>query len=272
MTATTTGKPAITTRVHDGVGTIEISNPPRRNALSVSMMLDLSAALHALDSDPDVRVVVLRGSGEEAFVSGADLSESEFGAGREEAQERFDAALDRLFTRLAHLSVPLIARIHGHCLGAGVAVALHADLRCADTRTVLSIPAARLGIGYPLARTADLVHTVGPSAAADLLYTGRRVPAAEALALGLLDRVVEPERLGEVVDGLAATIAANAPLSVRAAKAAITAVRRTAGIAPDHDEITRRAEAEIARCAASGDRREGTTAFLEKRTPHFTGR
>jgi enoyl-CoA hydratase/carnithine racemase len=270
VTATTAAGPAITTTVHGGVGTIEISNPDRRNALSVSMMFDLADTVHALNSDADVRVVVLRGAGEEAFVSGADLSE--FGGRTQEAQQHSDQASESMFARLSEVSVPLIARIHGYCLGAGVAIALNADLRCADTRAVLSIPAARLGIGYPLAQTADLVHTVGPSAAADLLYTGRRVPAVEAQALGLLDRVVETEGLGEVVDELAATIAGNAPLSVRAAKAAIRSVRRTTESAPDHDEIRRGALAEIARCGTSGDLREGTAAFLEKRAPRFTGR
>lgn len=270
MTATTTSGQSVTTTVHNGVGTIEISNPARRNALSASMMSDLASALHALNRDADVRVVVLRGAGEAAFVSGADLSE--FGGRTKEAQQHADEALDSMFTRLSELSVPLIARIHGYCLGAGVAVALKADLRYADTRAVLSIPAARLGIGYPLAQTADLVQTVGPSAAADLLYTGRRVPAAEAQNLGLLDRVVAPERLSEVVDELAATIAGNAPLSVRAAKAAIRSVRRTTETAPDHHEIRRGALAEIARCGTSGDLREGTAAFLEKRAPRFTGR
>jgi enoyl-CoA hydratase/carnithine racemase len=270
MTSTSDARPAITTMVHGGVGTIVISNPARRNALSVPMMIDLAAAVQALDSDPDVRVVVLRGSGEEAFVSGADISE--FGDQADEARRLASDASNSMFTRLREISVPVIARIHGYCLGAGVAVALTADLRCADTRAVLGIPAAKLGIGYPLAQTADLVLTAGPAAAGDLLYTGRRLPAPEAQALGLLDRVAEPERLGEVVDELALTIAGNAPLTVRAAKAAIRSVRRSIETAPDRDETRRRALADIARCATSADLHEGAAAFLEKRAPLFTGR
>jgi enoyl-CoA hydratase/carnithine racemase len=270
MTRTTAAGPAIRTTVQGGVGTIEISNPARRNALSVSMMGEFATALQALGDDPAVRVVVLRGSGEEAFISGADISE--FTGRTDDARRIADEAADRLFTRLSQVPVPVIARIHGYCLGAGVAVALGADLRCADTRGVLAIPAAKLGVGYPIAQTAALVQTVGYAAAGDLLYTGRRLPAAEALSLGLLDRVAQPERLGEVVDELAATIAGNAPLSVRAAKAAIQAVRRAGNGDPAADEIRRRATVDIGRCATSADLHEGAVAFLEKRPPRFTGR
>ena len=270
MTCTTGSAPAIRMTAQGGVGTIEISNPARRNALSVSMMSELATALQTLDDDPRVRVVVLRGAGEEAFISGADISEF---AGRTDDTRRIaDDAADRLFTRLSEVSVPVIASIHGYCLGAGVAVALGTDLRCADTRGVLAIPAAKLGVGYPLAQTTALVQTVGPAAAGDLLYTGRHLPAAEAISMGLLDRIAEPERLGEVVDELAATIADNAPLSVRAAKTAIRAARRAGEGDPAAGELRRRATEHIGRCAASADLHEGTAAFLEKRAPRFTGR
>jgi enoyl-CoA hydratase/carnithine racemase len=271
MTAATSADPAgIRTDVQGGVGTVEISNPARRNALSVAMMGDLAAAFRALDDDPAVRVIVLRGAGEEAFVSGADITE--FPRQTDETRQPADDAANRLFTQLSAVSVPVIARIHGYCLGAGVALALGADLRCADTRSVLAIPAARIGVGYPLAQTAALVQTVGPAAAGDLLYTGRRVPATEALTMGLLDRVVEPEQLGSVVDELVATIAENAPLSVRAAKAAITAVRRAGEGDPVADQARQHAADAIARCRTSHDLHEGAVAFLEKRAPRFTGR
>jgi enoyl-CoA hydratase/carnithine racemase len=270
MTAVT-ASPCIRAEVRDAVGTVEISNPARRNALSVAMMTELATALRAMDEDPDVRVVVLRGAGERAFVSGADISE--FPDRRDDAvRQAADDAATTLFTQLSALSVPVIARIHGYCLGAGMALALGADLRYADTRSVLAIPAARLGVGYPLAQTAALVQTVGPAAASDLLFTGRRLPAAEAHAMGLVDRVVEPDELGSIVDELAATIAANAPLAVRAAKASVRAVRRLS----EGDEaagMTARglaAEA-IARCRSSNDLREGALAFLEKRPARFTG-
>ncbi|MFF4116229.1 enoyl-CoA hydratase-related protein [Streptomyces sp. NPDC001714] len=272
MTAATgTSSPRIRTEVRDAVGTVEISNPTRRNALSVAMMTELAAALRAMDEDQDVRVVVVRGAGEQAFVSGADISEFP-GRQDEAARQAADDAATTLFTQLSALSVPVIARIHGYCLGAGMALALGADLRYADTRSVLAIPAARLGVGYPLAQTAALVQTVGPSVASDLLFTGRRLPAAEAHAVGLVDRVVEPAELGKVVDELAATIAANAPLSVRAAKASVQAVRRLSegDEAAGSAALVHAIEA-VARCRTSDDLREGALAFLEKRPPRFTG-
>ncbi|MEU3340312.1 enoyl-CoA hydratase-related protein [Streptomyces sp. NPDC002144] len=271
MTAVT-ASPCVRTEVRDAVGTVEISNPTRHNALSVAMMAELATALRALEEDPEVRVVVLRGAGERAFVSGADISE--FPDRQDEAaRQAADDAATTLFTQLSALPVPVIARIHGYCLGAGMALALGADLRYADSRSVLAIPAARLGVGYPLAQTAALVQTVGPAAASDLLFTGRRLPAAEAHAMGLVDRVVEPDELGRVVDELAATIAANAPLSVRAAKASVRAVRRLS----EGDETAASAARDLAaeaivRCRTSNDLREGALAFLEKRPARFTGR
>ncbi|MEU6147478.1 enoyl-CoA hydratase-related protein [Streptomyces sp. NPDC047081] len=270
MTAANTTS-GIRTEVRDAVGTVEISNPARRNALSVAMMTELAAALRTLDEDPAVRVVVLRGAGEDAFVSGADISEF---PDRQDATARqaADRAAGALFTQLSAVSVPVIARIHGYCIGAGMALALGADIRYADTRSVLAIPAARLGVGYPLAQTAALIQAVGPSAASDVLFTGRRLPASEAHALGLVDRVVAPEELGEEVDELAATIAANAPLSVRAAKASIRAVRRLSEGDGEVAEAARRlAEQAVDRCHTSHDLREGALAFLDKRRPRFTG-
>lgn len=250
----------------------EISNPARHNALSVAMMTELAAALRTMDEDPDVRVVVLRGAGEQAFASGADISE--FPDQQDEAaRQAADDAATTLFTQLSALCVPVIARIHGYCLGAGMALALGSDLRCADTRGVLAIPAARLGVGYPLEQTAALVQTVGPAAASDLLFTGRRLPAAEALAIRLVDRVVEPDELGKLVDELAATIASNASLSVRAAKASIRAVRRLSEGDGAADAAAHRLAIEaVAGCRTSQDLREGALVFTEKRPPHVVGR
>ncbi|MFF0222888.1 enoyl-CoA hydratase-related protein [Streptomyces sp. NPDC004629] len=273
MTAMTTSPaPRIRIEVRDAVGTVEISNPARHNALSVAMMTELAAALRALSEDSDVRVVVLRGAGERAFVSGADISE--FPSRQDDAaRQAADDAATTLFTQLSALPVPVIARIHGYCLGAGMALALGADLRYADTRSVLAIPAARLGVGYPLEQTAALVQTVGPAAASDLLFTGRRIAAVEAYAMGLVDRVVEPAELGKIVDDVAETIAANAPLSVRAAKASIRAVRRLSeGDAAAGSAALGLATEAVARCRTSHDLREGALAFLEKRPAHFTGR
>lgn len=203
-----------------------------------------------------------------------DASVSEFTEQHAAADIRkaAEAAAAMMFTRLAGVSVPVIARIHGYCMGAGVAVALGADLRIADARSTYAIPAARLGLGYPLAQTAALVQSIGPAATGDLLFTGRRVTAPEALTLGLVNQVVDGEDVARVVEELAAAIARNAPLSVRAAKAAIRAARISAEAGREARRTARQlADTAIGRCATSSDLSEGASAFLAKRPPEFTG-
>ncbi|MPY55681.1 enoyl-CoA hydratase-related protein [Streptomyces spongiae] len=250
-------------KVEDSVGWVTISNPGRRNALSISMMGQLDEILRRLDDDPAVRVIVLRGEGRVAFAAGADISEFEAqqaGAAARSLAEKTEASL---FGGLATLSTPLIAMIHGHCLGAGVAVALGADIRIAADNSRFAVPAARLGIGYPVALTQVLVHAVGPAHAAEILFAGCALAAPEALRAGLVNRVLPVEQLEETTRALAATIAANAPLTVRAAKAAI----RAAADSTRWDD----AEALVALCAESEDAREGRRAFMEKRPPKFLG-
>jgi enoyl-CoA hydratase len=257
--------PAGTVRgeVEGHVGWVTISNPARRNALSTSMMGLLDETLRRLDEDPAVRVIVLRGEGSVAFAAGADISE--FAAQQSSAEARALAVKTEmsLFGGLAALATPLIAMIHGHCLGAGVAVALGADIRIAADDSRFAIPAARLGIGYPVELTQALVHVVGPGHAAEILFTGRTLRAPEALRSGLVNRIVPAAELEGVTAELAAVVAANAPLSVRAAKGAI----RAAADPTRGDD----AEALVAACAGSEDAREGQRAFMEKRPPTFSG-
>jgi enoyl-CoA hydratase/carnithine racemase len=249
--------------VQGAVAWITVSNPTKRNALSVTMMNMLGESLARLDRDPDVRVIVLRGDGTDAFAAGADISE--FEALRASAETRLlaERTTASLSGALAASATPVIAMIHGYCLGAGLAIALGADIRVAADTGRFAIPAARLGIGYPLALVDALVHSVGPGMAAEILFTARMLSADEALNAGLVNHVLPPDELEEATRELAATIAANAPLSVRAAKAAIRAAA----------DSSRReaADALIAACTTSADAREGQRAFLEKRRPGFVG-
>ncbi|WP_286259885.1 enoyl-CoA hydratase-related protein [Streptomyces graminofaciens] len=251
-------------KAEDSVGWVTISNPGRRNALSISMMGQLDEILRRLDDDPTVRVIVLRGEGRVAFAAGADISEFEAQQTSAVTRSLAEKTEASLFGGLATLSTPLIAMIHGHCLGAGVAVALGADIRIAADDSRFAIPAARLGIGYPVTLTHALVHAVGPGYAAEILFTGRPLAAAEALHAGLVNRVLPAGELEEATRALAAAIAANAPLTVRAAKAAIKSAV----------DATRREDAEalVAACAESDDVREGQRAFMQKRRPEFSGR
>jgi enoyl-CoA hydratase len=244
--------------VRDGVGWVTISNPDRRNALSTSMMAALESAVRRLDEDLQTRSIVLAGTGA-TFCAGADIAELAAGD-----RQVFDDILSSLFTTLSALRTPLIAMIRGHCMGAGMALALSADLRIAAEGSTFAIPAARLGVGYPVALAETLVHVVGPAHAADILLTARTFTATEALAAGFVNRLVAAGDLERDVMRTAAAIAANAPLSVRAAKAAIKATA--------HPELTVRAHELAAACTGSDDEREGQRAFMERRPPLFRGR
>jgi enoyl-CoA hydratase len=254
-------------RVEDSVGWITFANPTRRNALSLEMVRTIPRVLRELEDDDDVKVIVLRGHGDEAFVSGADISE--FASFRTAADARavYDAALAETWSAWRAVEKPMIAMIAGFCVGGGLVTALHADVRIASDEAVFAVPAARLGLGYEYQHVVQLLDTIGPAWTSELLFTARRVAAEEALEIGLLNYLVPPTALEERVRSLAATIAANASLTVRAAKIAIREARR--------DESVRdveRVDALVRACFESSDYREGQQAFLEKRRARFQGR
>jgi enoyl-CoA hydratase/carnithine racemase len=219
-----------------------------------------------LDADPEVRVVVLRGAGEAAFVSGADISEFEATRVGESA-----AAYDRenaaAFEALLAMSKPTLAMIHGFCVGGGCALALTADLRYCAGDAVFAIPAARLGLGYGAAGLETLVRVVGDSSAREIFFTARRFDAQEALRLGLVSRVLPKAGLEAFVCGVAADVAANAPLTLRSAKLVLRELSK-----PPAARDRRAIAASIQACYASSDYAEGVRAFLEKRRARFVGR
>ncbi|TFH31729.1 MAG: enoyl-CoA hydratase, partial [Myxococcales bacterium] len=212
-----------------------------------------------------VRVVVMRGAGSEAFVSGADISEFEQPrtghAGRE-----YDAMTARAFAALQALEKPLIASIHGFCIGGGAAIALTADLRYAADDACFAVPPARLGLGYHTAGIRALIRTVGFSETADLLFTARRVTADEARHIGLVNEVFAKDVLDENVDQLAHTIADNAPLTIRSAKISLQELAKL-----EAERDTARIGESVELCYQSQDFEEGVRAFLQKRKPRFKG-
>ena len=254
-------------QVDGGVGLVTFNQPAKRNAMSVEMWDGLSAILDEWHDDPAVRVLVLTGAGDKAFVSGADISQ--FGASRSnaEAQKEYDKLTSGGRERLGRFPKPVIARIQGFCLGGGLGIAMQADLRIASADSQFGIPAAKLGIVYNFAMISKLTALVGPSEARMLLFTGDRIAAAEALRLGLVNRVVPAAELASTVDALARTIAANAPLSVRGMKLISNNVMLDPA---DRDmDAVRNA---VLSCFDSADYTEGRTAFMEKRKPAFQGR
>ena len=253
--------------VTDGVGVITFNNPDKRNAMSLDMWEGLGQALVELRDDADVRVVILTGAGDKAFVSGADISQFEKNRHNAQASEEYSRRSDAQRALLADFPKPTIACIRGFCLGGGMQVAMLADIRIASENSQFGIPAAKLGIAYGYDGLKHLVSLVGPSWARLLLYTGMRIDSAEALRIGLVDRVVADGELWSATLDVARTISANAPLSVKASKTTIAQVLK------DKDERDMAAVKAIATaCMDSEDFREGRQAFMEKREPKFKGR
>ncbi len=258
--------PGLRTRSESGVRIIEIDNAPRLNAFTLAMWAALPERMAEAEADREVRVVILTGAGTKAFSAGADISE--FAATRSGDKVRhYDDVNHRAFEAVANCSKPTIAMVHGYCFGGGCEIAICCDLRMAADTAVFSIPAAKLSIGYNPRWIRPMLSVMTPSKAKEMLFTGRRYAAHEALAMGMVNQVVAGTSLEAETMRLAGEIVANAPLSIRAAKASI-------------DEMVSRPEgADLARldglveaCFASEDYREGQAAFLAKRKPVFRGR
>jgi len=249
------------------IGWLTFSNPAKLNAMTFAMWQGLPAAIAAFEADPAIRVVVLRGAGTKAFVSGADISEFEEKRGTADAVEAYNAAGDAASAAIEACGKPTLAMIHGYCIGGGLGLALTCDLRFADEDASFAIPAAKLGLGYRYDGIERLVRVVGPSHAKDILYSARRLPVAEARAMGLVNAVLPATELEREVRAYGDRIARNAPLTIAAAKSAIDAA-----VAPPDAGRRAAVDRAVAACFASEDYREGRLAFREKRAPRFQGR
>ena len=203
------------------VGRLVFNKPAKRNATSSDMWEAIPVILDDFEKDPAIRVVVVTGAGDKAFVSGADISEFETARSTPEQVKRYDEIGELANTRLTKCSKPTIARIRGYCVGGGLAVSLTCDIRIASENSRFAVPAAKLGLGYRAAGIKTLMNVVGPAYAKEIFYTGRLFDAAEALQMGLLNRVVPDAELDSYVDNYCKLIGQNAPLTMHAAKRTI---------------------------------------------------
>jgi enoyl-CoA hydratase/carnithine racemase len=255
------------TRREGAVGWIVFSNPARHNALTFDMWQALPKALTAFGEDPSVRVIVLAGDGEKAFVSGADVSQFEQQRASEQARAEYNQAVEVAYVAPTLCPKPVIAKIRGICMGGGLGLSAACDVRFASDDAVFRMPAARLGLGYSFTGMRRFVQVLGTANTADIFFSARKFDARDALAMGFVSRVFPASDLDREVAEYCALIAENAPLSLIAAKAAIRQV-----IADPATRDLAGLQKLIDACYASEDYREGRTAFMEKRKAQFKGR
>lgn len=251
--------------VEGAVAFLTFNRPEARNAMTWDMYESLVEACDRVDQTEAVRVFVLRAEGK-AFIAGTDINQFTRFASRDDAVA-YERRIDGVIDRLERVSAATIAQVQGVAAGGGCAIALACDLRVCTPDAQFGIPIARtLGNCLSAANYARLLDMIGPSRLKDLLFTGRLVDATEAASLGLVTRMADPSAIDDAVRDLTATIAANAPLTIRATKEAVRRIQASRRIdAGQADDL-------IAMCYSSGDFKEGVAAFLAKRPPLFKGR
>lgn len=258
--------PTLRTLTDGGICTIIADNPARLNAYTRDMWEALPRLFRQAENDPAVRVIVLRGAGTKAFSAGADISEFEGNRTGAEAR-RYDEINHKAFEAVGRAEKPTIAMVHGYCFGGGCELAMCCDMRWVADDAVFSIPAAKLSIGYNPRWIRPMLSVVSAAKAKEMLFTGRRYSAADALAMGIANAVVPSAELEAQTREVAEEMANNAPLSIRAAKEAVDELVAHPE-KPDMARLDRFVEA----CFESEDYAEGRRAFMEKRKPQFRGR
>jgi enoyl-CoA hydratase/carnithine racemase len=257
----------VISRKDGNVGYVIFNNPERRNAMSLEMWEACTALMTQYAQDDSIRVVVLAGAGDKAFVAGADISRFGDERSSEESVRKYNDAVEAAYASVHEFPKPTIAMIRGFCVGGGMGIASCCDLRIASEDARFGVPAAKLGLGYGYPGVKRLMDVVGPSFTKEIFFTARLFDAMEAVEMGLVNRVIEKGELEFYVKDYAATIAANAPLTVDSIKFIVGEACK--------DELKRnmkRCEDMVDACFRSEDYKEGRAAFMEKRKPVFKGR
>ena len=248
-------------------GWITFNNPAKRNAMSYDMWLGLDIALNDFIADPAIRVIVLKGAGDKAFVSGADISEFKEKRATADAVNEYNKVSGAIAAKLLNCTKPTIAMIRGFCMGGGLGTALTCDMRICSDDSRFGIPAGKLGVGYKYTALKRLSDLVGPANTAEIFYTARQFDAQEAKDMGLVNRVLPVDKLEAYVADYVKTIGGNAPLTLKAVKVCLGEIAKD-----DDKRDLDLCDRVVDECFGSEDYTEGRTAFMEKRKPAFKGR
>ena len=253
-------------RVEEGVGYITFNNPEKHNAVSIEMWDALEKILDEFRSSKDIRVIVLNGAGGKSFVSGADISKFDKERSSKEAVLSYNKRTQKVYELLQTFPKPTIAMIDGYCIGGGLNLAVCCDIRICSEKSKFAMPAAKLSLGYPFSSIKRLFDVMGPGMAKHFMFTAEKISASEALACGLVQKLVSEENIETYVRDYALTISHNAPLTIKAMKQIGIEILKN----PDERDLLL-CEQLASACFDSEDYKEGRKAFMEKRKPNFKG-
>jgi len=257
----------LTTRREGRTGIVVFDSQRKFNAVNMDMWMALPHAMAEFVDDPEIRVIVLEGAGEKAFISGADISQ--FGEKRNsaEAQAEYNRATAMGYLAVLNCPKPTIAKIKGVCMGGGLGLAGNCDLRFCSDDAKFRMPAARLGLGYAFEGIKRFAEIIGPANVSDLFFSARIFGAADALQMGFVSKVLPKAEFDSFMQGYCTMVSENAPLTIAATKRALLELRKASA----ERELATVAKL-IEACFDSADYKEGRTAFMEKRTPDFHGK
>ena len=253
-------------RVEEGVGYITFNNPEKHNAVSIEMWDALEKILDEFRSSKEIRVIVLNGAGGKSFVSGADISKFDKERSSKEAVLSYNKRTQKVYELLETFPKPTIAMIDGYCIGGGLNLAVCCDIRICSEKSKFAMPAAKLSLGYPFSSIKRLFDVMGPGMAKHFMFTAEKISASEALACGLVQKLVSAENIETYVRDYALTISQNAPLTIKAMKQIGIEILKN----PDERDLLL-CEQLASACFDSEDYKEGRKAFMEKRKPNFKG-